>query len=208
MFVSTLIRLTTFAALCMFAWCLPVASYAGDVVLKWVDENGVTHYSQTPPPEGAVTEDLQKLRFVSYETEEPEEEDDYYSVINQANRLRASRLELEKHRDQRKLARATAAGQLQQNQLPQDELYRNDNVYYPVYPVYSGSHGFRHGADKHLPHKSHKFGHGKHDPRHPANGKRENFGVHASFGKRSQGRLGRGFHKRHGGLGIDVHQTQ
>ena len=207
MFVSTLIRLTTFAALCMFAWCLPVASYAGDVVLKWVDENGVTHYSHTPPPEGAVTEDLQKLRFVSHETEEPEQ-DDYYSVINQANRLRASRLELEKHRDQRKLARATAAGQLQQNQLPQDELYRNDNVYYPVYPVYSGFNGFRHGAGKHIPYRSHKFGHGKHDPRHPDIGKRENFGVHASFGKRSQGRHGRGFHTRHGGLGIDVHQTQ
>jgi type IV secretory pathway VirB10-like protein len=44
-------RLLLFTALCLFA-----ASLAAGKMYRWVDADGVTHYTQSPPPKGEATE--------------------------------------------------------------------------------------------------------------------------------------------------------
>ena len=44
-------RTLLFIALCLFAGTL-----AAGKMYRWVDEQGVTHYTQSPPPKGEVTE--------------------------------------------------------------------------------------------------------------------------------------------------------
>ena len=47
-------RSTRCLATAVAAWLLAAPAAAAEIY-KWVDESGVTHYSQQPPPEGART---------------------------------------------------------------------------------------------------------------------------------------------------------
>ncbi len=81
----------------------PAAAQAG-VVHKWIDTDGVTHYSDRPPesPPSSLTQ-----------IEVPEndagggENRDYYSIANQWQRMHRERLELEKIRLERASLDAT-----------------------------------------------------------------------------------------------------
>ena len=70
---------------------------AGDVVYRWVDEGGVTHFSDSPPaaqntPQGGV----ESLSLPDNFPVAANPTGDYYSIINQWKRMREERNEQEK----------------------------------------------------------------------------------------------------------------
>ena len=119
----------------------PYVSFAASVH-KWVDENGVTHFSDQAPDDSVVQVEQFEISNVykKYNVEE-----DYYSISNQWARLHAERLE----RKKLKLEKA----KLKQSQLaatPQvvylgDEQANRRQVYYPVF-----ANTFGHLGKKHL----------------------------------------------------------
>lgn len=75
-----------------------VASIQAAVVHKWVDANGVTHYSDEPPP-GNVTGIEQIELPPAHDPQKTEEA--YYSIANQWRRMYRERIELERVRAER-----------------------------------------------------------------------------------------------------------
>lgn len=105
------------------------------VIYTWTDAAGITHFSETPPPDPT-------LQARPIELPEPppgmQPPGDYYSVINQLNRMQTQRLETEKLIAERKRAeaearRAVAEAEAQQQQ---DAYQEAAPEYYPVYPLY------------------------------------------------------------------------
>ncbi len=99
---------------------------------KWIDEDGVTHYSENQPSDDEIVTEKLELPDV-YGTEPQESDDGYYSVVNQASRLEASRLaredERRKDREQDLQEQALAA-----QQTPEVVNTHQDNGrYYPVF---------------------------------------------------------------------------
>lgn len=80
------VRLSSLLALLLFA--LPLAASTG-AVNKWVDADGVTHYSDKAP-DAEATEVTSVEVTVSY-SEPVNAEDDYYSIANQWKRIHAER---------------------------------------------------------------------------------------------------------------------
>lgn len=107
--------------------CFSTANAAD--IFKWVDEDGVTHFSQTPPESGTQSQTLEMPVFPP-PAQNPA--DDYYSIANQAKRLETSRLAIEKNRFEQRLAEEKLA--LEQANA-QQQAYQDDSTYYPVYGV-------------------------------------------------------------------------
>lgn len=82
----------------MLGVCLGGTALAGSVY-KWVDPQGAIHYSDVPPPDGIPVVDA--MRF-DLPPAPPPGEEDYYSIANQARRLEAQRLALQRAREQRR----------------------------------------------------------------------------------------------------------
>jgi hypothetical protein len=79
-----------------------VGSVPADTLYRWVDSAGVTHFSDSPPPEDATA-----VRSAPRpELPPPQAGTDYYSIVNQSRRLEASRIELEQARQSLDAARA------------------------------------------------------------------------------------------------------
>jgi hypothetical protein len=123
-----------------------------DAVYRWVDAEGVTHFSETPPADAAGPVhvlDLPPAPPASQET------DDYYSVANQAARMEASRLERERVRAEQLRAEAALreakAAATPEPSVPEEPeaipVFRYRHYHYPGYapPVYD----YRH--DRHRP---------------------------------------------------------
>ena len=72
---------------------LPLPRAHAEAVYTWVDPYGVTHFSETPPPDPAVRPAMIELTPLP---PPPSDYDDYYSVIRQAERMERRRLENEK----------------------------------------------------------------------------------------------------------------
>ena len=110
-------------------------------VHKWVDENGVTHYSDAPPEAVETTLiDVPEPPAVSA----GDHEDDYYSISKQWERMNRERLEREKLAVERARLRA------EQKSAAPPTVYvqQSDEVrYVPIY----GGHGYR----KHRGHRRH-----------------------------------------------------
>lgn len=73
-----------------------------DQLYRWIDQNGVTHFSDAAPPSDATA--VQSTPRPVYMAVEPDE--NYFSIINQSRRLEQRRLEREQARAARELARA------------------------------------------------------------------------------------------------------
>ena len=127
-------------------------------VYTWVDDAGVTHFSETPPPNPAT--DMQRVNIQPPTASPDIPDDDFYSVINQAARMERTRLSNEKLAAEKKQADAEASRARAEAAAVQQGSYNyntnNDTRYYPVYPYYP-----RYG---HYPARP---GHG-HQPVHPA----------------------------------------
>jgi len=128
----------TLAGCCLALVALSVA-FAGPVY-TWVDEAGVTHYSETPPADTSV--ETRQIEVASDPVTTPAQDDDHYSILNQAERMEKSRLENERVKTEllqataeanRAKAAAAAASQ------PDPDAGNDSNVYYPTYPYYYGN---------------------------------------------------------------------
>ena len=83
-------------------------SFAGATqVYTWVDDSGVTHFSETPPAERAA--DTQLIDITPTAAPASDADNDFYSVVNQADRMEARRLENEKLAAEKQQARAEAS---------------------------------------------------------------------------------------------------
>ncbi len=108
------------ALLVVFAWSA-VGTTAE--VFRWVDEGGVTHFSESPPEQEA--QDLQTLELAD-PAPRSDPENYYYSIANQSKRMEAMRAEREKAQAERDLARRQLELEAAQNQVqpppPQTEV--------------------------------------------------------------------------------------
>ena len=137
---------------------LPASLASAAQVYTWVDAVGVTHFSETPPPNPATDTQLVDIQPPPTSTDAPAK--DFYSVINQAERMEKSRLANEKLAAEKKQADAEASKARAEAAALQQRSYNNstndDTRYYPAYPYYP-----RYG------HRPGRPGHG-HKPVHPA----------------------------------------
>jgi Domain of unknown function (DUF4124) len=118
---------------------MPQTQAQAGTVYTWVDPHGVTHFSETPPPNPAVQPAMIELR--SPPPPPPSDTDDYYSVIRQAERMERRRLENEKLEAERLLAEAQArrARIEAEAAMQAPEGYADDeSVYLPAYTYYPG----------------------------------------------------------------------
>lgn len=124
--------------------------YAGSVH-KWVDAQGVTHYSDQLPDHlsntsYSVVKQIDVLDTYSASSQNADPQDDYYSVTNQWARMRGERLE----RKQLQIEKAKQVA-AQQPMVPQvvyvnqAEENHSRSAYYPV-QKYRQSYG--HGLNK------------------------------------------------------------
>ena len=111
---------------------LPVC--AGGAVYQWVDTQGVTHFSETPPAATGV----EVTRIELDPAPAAGFSDDYFSVVNQAMRMERRRLEAEAARTEHlqaqaaaDRARAAAAAATEPAPAPDPEV-----VYLPRYPYH------------------------------------------------------------------------
>jgi hypothetical protein len=106
--VARLAKVSVIACLVGATLALTAAVSAAGVtaapVYRWVDEGGVVHFGDEPPPDGAGA-----VERVEVEPGSPAAADDYYSVVNQARRMEAQRLERERHRAEVEALRREAA---------------------------------------------------------------------------------------------------
>ena len=114
-------------------------SFAGAAeVYTWVDDSGVTHFSETPPAQH--TSDTQLIEVTPTAAPASLADDDFYSVVNQADRMEARRLENEKLAAEKKQADAEASKARAEAAAIRQGAYNDsasDNSrYYPVYPFY------------------------------------------------------------------------
>jgi hypothetical protein len=144
MMTSQLKRLL-FITCCCLAGMPQIQADAG-AIYTWVDAHGVTHFSETPPPDPAVQPAMIDLRPLS--PPPPSDYDDYYSVIRQAERMERRRLENEKLEAERLQAEAETMRARREAeaamQPPPDNYADTNSVYLPAYPYYPG-YGPGHG---------------------------------------------------------------
>ena len=98
---------------------------AATEIYKWVDENGVTHFSQTAPDPSVAGVSQQKLRDTTPSDYDPDQ--DIYGVEAQAERMKQMREDM----DEKRQARLEREREAQKQQAVQ---YRDREYYgYPVY---------------------------------------------------------------------------
>ncbi len=81
---------STVTAILIVSACLAVPVQA-ELVHKWVDADGVTHYSDDPPATDATQATSIEVPAPGSRTTHPQ--DDYYSIANQWQRMHRERLE-------------------------------------------------------------------------------------------------------------------
>ena len=123
---------------------LPV--YAG-AVHKWVDEQGITHYSDQLPENISNSVKQIDVSNTYRNSDSSDYQKDYYSVTNQWARMREERLErkqLQLEKAKQKAAQQPLVPQVVYiNQAEED---RSRSVYYPAY---FGHRGFKHHKKYH-----------------------------------------------------------
>ena len=142
---------TTLRTLSLTLLLLPALAAAG-TVFTWVDEDGVTHFSETPPADAAV-----ETRSIEIDTAPSPVADDRFSVINQAQRMQEMRLESERVRTERLQAEAEArraAAEARAAERSYDDDDYGNRYYSPVWGsgFWPGHRpGHRPGRPGHLP---------------------------------------------------------
>lgn len=113
-------------------WCQSAASAD---IYKWVDDDGVVHFSDTRPDDGA---DVQTLQVNASNPAGYDSAEDPYSIANQAKRMNDKWSELADEREKREEKRREQARQYVQYQPPRYDGWRYDywpGYYAPTYPV-------------------------------------------------------------------------
>ena len=94
-------------------------------IYRWTDENGVVHFSQTPPP--TADSEVSRLALSDAQPADYDPENDIYGVAEQQERMKALREEREKKRQERLARQAQPASQAV---IPYRE---RDYFTYPIY---------------------------------------------------------------------------
>lgn len=120
------------------------------VVHKWIDDKGVTHYSDQVPETTKV--EVTRIDVRGRVSKKTSLDDNYYSIKNQWQRVHQERLE----RDKLKLeqARQKAAVQATRPQI----IYVNEAADKRYVPVFYGSFHNRHKRSRHHRKYRHKVG--------------------------------------------------
>jgi len=132
-------------------------AYAGSV-FTWVDADGVTHFSESPPESGSI-----KARQIEVEPVPVVGNtggDDYYSVVQQLERMQKRRLENERGIAER-LQAETAARQAETAAIKAKEQENLDapapTIVYPVpvpvHPPHRQIHDAHRDPDRHRDHR-------------------------------------------------------
>ena len=107
-------------------------------VFTWVDASGVTYFSDTPPPDESVSARL--IEVLPPPAAGMPVDSDFYSVVNQAQRMETRRLQSEKLTAERLQAEAEANRARAEALAAQQPiiLYDNepDGYIFPYYPRY------------------------------------------------------------------------
>ncbi|MEM7469113.1 MAG: DUF4124 domain-containing protein [Pseudomonadota bacterium] len=98
-------------------------------VHTWKDENGVTHFSDEPSPAGVASDTIE---FSALDNKSQDATQNYYSIANQWERLKAERDATNQRRAEKAKLRAEAAER--QAALEQQVALANANP--PSYPLY------------------------------------------------------------------------
>jgi len=129
-----------------FFLLLPAAQISAEQAYTWVDEYGTTHFSETPPHDEAIN--AEQINLLPAPSAGNISDSDFYSVVNQADRMEKNRLESERLAAERSLTEAEAKKASAEAQAAEQTSNRQntqeDTRYYPVYPFY-GNHGGRPG---------------------------------------------------------------
>ena len=118
---------------------------------KWVDAQGVTHYSETLPS--------QHIEHVAFEFTEnyqvPNTQDDYYSIQNQLKRLQERRAQ--QHAEKQQAMKEKAAKQ-QTPEIVYVQTHEPERRYYlpAYYPNYNSHHYKKLYKEHHRKHRSQK----------------------------------------------------
>ena len=143
--------------------CSALTPAAASAVHKWIDERGVTHYSDEPPDSVETTLiELPEPTIIRTASEDDGLADDYYSISNQWQRMNEERLERERLNLER--ARIRAA-----RQTPVTAPAANDDEVRYV-PVYSGFGYYRPHRRHHRRHHGGMRPHPRPQPRQPGLG--------------------------------------
>ena len=121
---------------------LSFASSAAERAYTWTDENGTRHFSEDPPYDGSITADQIEL-LPAPSAGNIGGENDFYSVINQANRMEKKRLASEKLIAERLQAEVEARSANPAAQTPPPSTGWNNTQqqagFYPGYPQQGNS---------------------------------------------------------------------
>ncbi len=140
-------RYITLLIIALFTY---VSSVHAGSVHKWVDEKGITHYSDYVPHD--IPSSAERIEIPSTYGSTVDQ-DDYYSILNQWKRMREERLErkklqLEKAKQKMALKQAQAATVPQIVYIGEQE--ERNTRYYPVYPYQFGFKSHRNFVSKRL----------------------------------------------------------
>lgn len=135
-------------SLLVLVGCVLLPAHA-TVVHKWIDADGVTHYSDEAP--GPAVTDVSMINVPVGNSDKTDAKNDYYSIKNQWQRVYKERLERQKLELERKRQKAAL-----QSTTPQ-VVYINESSDKRYAVVYPGRfhHRYRHGR-LHKRHKRHR----------------------------------------------------
>jgi hypothetical protein len=94
--------------LCWLALNWPLSLVASEI-FHWVDEQGVNHFSQSPPPDHVVDVEVRTLEIDGSQPASYDPKEDRYNVAAQAEAMQALRDELEQVRQEKRAAQQNAA---------------------------------------------------------------------------------------------------
>ncbi len=114
--------------------CLVVPAQA-EIVHKWVDADGVTHYSDEPPAADAA--EAISIEVPASASRANRAQNDYYSIANQWQRMHRERLERDKIALEK--ARVRAAREESEREARTETRYVVENRRY-AYPWYGYGH--------------------------------------------------------------------
>lgn len=128
-------------------------AYAGSIH-KWVDAQGVTHYSDQLPKSFAnanhdAVKQIDVLDSYSSSNRYSENNNDYYSISNQWARMREERVErkqLQLEKAKQKVAQQAVVPQVVYVNHGEDD--RSRNLYYPAYRYGFRSSGYTRGLNR------------------------------------------------------------
>lgn len=111
---------------------MPLLAFAGPI-FSWVDSDGVTHFSESPPEDGSLR--VRQIEVEPVPVVGDTGGDDYYSVVRQAERMQKQRLENQRAQSEQLQAEAAARQAEAAAAKAQEPESRNEPAPAITYPV-------------------------------------------------------------------------